>query len=360
MTIMTKNFIAGEWAERRQRLAQHQPVQHQRRRRRVRAGLASRTLNDAIAAAKAAFPAWSPLDAAGALRHPEEGLATRSSPARTSSAACSRARRARPCPRASARPARAGQIFAFFAGEACASRGEKLAVRASRRRRRDHARAGRRRRPDHALELPDRHPGLEDRARRSPTATASCSSPPTSCPAAAWALADIIAARRPAQGRVQPGHGPRLGRRPGAARAPGRRTPSPSPARSRPAARSRAACIAATPMKKVQLEMGGKNPLVVLDDADLKIAVECAVNGAFFSTGQRCTASSRLIVTAGIHDRFVAACVERLKGARRRRRAEGRHPYRPGRRPEPARPGPELHPDRQGRGRASSPSAASC
>ncbi len=57
--------------------------------------------------------------------------------------------------------------------------------------------------------------------------------------------------------------------------------------------------------KKVQLEMGGKNPLVVLDDADLKTAVECAVNGAFFSTGQRCTASSRLIVTAGIHDAFL-------------------------------------------------------
>ena len=65
-------------------------------------------------------------------------------------------------------------------------------------------------------------------------------------------------------------------------------------------------------MAKIQLEMGGKNPMVVLDDADLAIAVNCAVNGAFFSTGQRCTASSRLIVTAGIHDRFVAALTERL------------------------------------------------
>jgi aldehyde dehydrogenase (NAD+) len=59
--------------------------------------------------------------------------------------------------------------------------------------------------------------------------------------------------------------------------------------------------------------MGGKNPLIVLDDADLKTAVACAINGAFFSTGQRCTASSRLIVTAGIHDRFVAAVVEGIK-----------------------------------------------
>jgi aldehyde dehydrogenase (NAD+) len=75
-----------------------------------------------------------------------------------------------------------------------------------------------------------------------------------------------------------------------------------------------AACVAATPMKKIQLEMGGKNPMVVLDDADLKTAVEASVNGAFFSTGQRCTASSRLIVQAGIHDRFVEAVTERLKG----------------------------------------------
>jgi aldehyde dehydrogenase (NAD+) len=65
-------------------------------------------------------------------------------------------------------------------------------------------------------------------------------------------------------------------------------------------------------MAKLQLEMGGKNPLVVLDDADLGVAVNAAVNGAFFSTGQRCTASSRLIVGTNIHDRFVAALSERL------------------------------------------------
>lgn len=67
-------------------------------------------------------------------------------------------------------------------------------------------------------------------------------------------------------------------------------------------------------MAKFQLEMGGKNPLVVLDDADLEVAVSCAINGAFYSTGQRCIASSRLIVTEGIHDRFVAAMVERMRG----------------------------------------------
>ena len=65
-------------------------------------------------------------------------------------------------------------------------------------------------------------------------------------------------------------------------------------------------------MAKFQLEMGGKNPLVVLDDADLDTAIDCAVNGAYFSTGQRCTASSRLIVTDGIHDKFVEALIARL------------------------------------------------
>jgi alpha-ketoglutaric semialdehyde dehydrogenase len=70
------------------------------------------------------------------------------------------------------------------------------------------------------------------------------------------------------------------------------------------------ACVARG--AKFQLEMGGKNPFVVLDDADLNVAVSCAVNSGFFSTGQRCTASSRVIVTEGIHDRFVAAMVERM------------------------------------------------
>lgn len=68
-----------------------------------------------------------------------------------------------------------------------------------------------------------------------------------------------------------------------------------------------------SPIKKVQLELGGKNPLVVLDDADLDVAVGVAVSGAFYGTGQRCTASSRLIVTDGIHDRFVAAMKEAMK-----------------------------------------------
>jgi acyl-CoA reductase-like NAD-dependent aldehyde dehydrogenase len=64
---------------------------------------------------------------------------------------------------------------------------------------------------------------------------------------------------------------------------------------------------------KVQLEMGGKNAQLVLDDADLDAAVELCVQSAFYSSGQRCTAASRLVVTEGIHDRFVAAMVERTR-----------------------------------------------
>lgn len=62
---------------------------------------------------------------------------------------------------------------------------------------------------------------------------------------------------------------------------------------------------AARGLKKLQLEMGGKNPMVVMEDADLEIAVPACLNGAFFSNGQRCTASSRLIVHDAVHDAFV-------------------------------------------------------
>ncbi|MFN7938262.1 MAG: aldehyde dehydrogenase family protein [Bryobacteraceae bacterium] len=64
---------------------------------------------------------------------------------------------------------------------------------------------------------------------------------------------------------------------------------------------------------RIQLEMGGKNPTIVLADADFNAAVENVVNGAFFSTGQKCTATSRAIVEDAIYDKFVAALVERTK-----------------------------------------------
>lgn len=75
-----------------------------------------------------------------------------------------------------------------------------------------------------------------------------------------------------------------------------------------------AACLSLR--KKLQLETGGRNPIVVLDDADLDAAVEACINGAFYAAGQRCTASSQLIVTAGIHDRFVALMLKRMAALR--------------------------------------------
>src|SRR3984893_1144202 len=64
---------------------------------------------------------------------------------------------------------------------------------------------------------------------------------------------------------------------------------------------------------RIQLEMGGKNPTIVLADADFNSAVENVVNAAFFSTGQQCTAASRAILEDAIYDRFVSAVVERAK-----------------------------------------------
>lgn len=64
---------------------------------------------------------------------------------------------------------------------------------------------------------------------------------------------------------------------------------------------------------KIQLEMGGKNPTIVLADADFDSAVENTVNAAFFSTGQKCTATSRVIVEDAIYDKFLAALIERTK-----------------------------------------------
>ena len=129
-------------------------------------------------------------------------------------------------------------------------------------------------------------------------------------PASPWAIADIVnrAGLPPGVLNLVLGPGSKLG--PALASSPdidavtftGSQDVGPSVAAAAVAAGSR-----------VQLEMGGKNPLVVVDDADLNVAVNIAVNGAFFQAGQRCTSSSRLIVTQGIHDRFVAAMVERMK-----------------------------------------------
>jgi len=76
------------------------------------------------------------------------------------------------------------------------------------------------------------------------------------------------------------------------------------------------AARAASRLQKTQLEMGGKNPVVVLDDADLELAIDGCVQGAFGSTGQRCTATSRAIVVDDVHDAFVAEVVRRARALR--------------------------------------------
>jgi aldehyde dehydrogenase (NAD+) len=201
---------------------------------------------------------------------------------------------------------RAGQIFKFFAGEALRIPGEKMAsVR----------------------------PGLDVEVTREPVGVVGIITPwnfPSAIPAwkiapalaygncvvfkpadlvpgSAWALTEILAKSGLPAGafNLVMGRGKDVGQvflddpRVAAVSFTG------SVATGRRVAQS---CVAR--MAKFQLEMGGKNPLVITDDADLAVAVNCAVQGAFYSTGQRCTASSRLIVTAGIHDRFVAAMKE--------------------------------------------------
>jgi alpha-ketoglutaric semialdehyde dehydrogenase len=129
-------------------------------------------------------------------------------------------------------------------------------------------------------------------------------------PASTWTLVDIFqrAGLPPGVLNLVQGPGPTIG----AALAGSHRIDAVTFTGSQPVGKSVAKAAVDTGAR-VQLEMGGKNPLIVLDDADMATAVSVAVNGAFFQTGQRCTASSRLIVSDGIHDRFVAAMVDRMK-----------------------------------------------
>jgi alpha-ketoglutaric semialdehyde dehydrogenase len=264
----------------------------------------------AIAAAKAAFPAWSrstPQEHYEALNKISvEILARKDELGRLLSR-----EEGKTLPEGVGEVIRAGQIFAFFAGEAVRTAGEKIA---------------------------SIRPGVDIEITREPVGVVALITPwnfPIAIPAwkiapalaygncvvfkpadlvpgSAHALAEIIAKSGLPAGvfNLVMGRGSQIGdtllQHPDIAAI----SFTGSVATGRKVA---AAATAATPMKKVQLEMGGKNPLVVLDDADIKTAVECATNGAFFSTGQRCTASSRLIVTKGIHDRFVDALTERMK-----------------------------------------------
>ncbi|MES2264865.1 MAG: aldehyde dehydrogenase family protein [Pseudomonadota bacterium] len=205
--------------------------------------------------------------------------------------------------------ARAGAIFKFFAQEALRQKGDKLAsVR----------------------------PGLDVEVTREPVGVVGIIAPwnfPIAIPAwkiapalafgnavvikpaelvpgSAWALAEIISRAGLPNGvfNLVMGRGSEVGQ----ALLDDRRVNAISFTGS-VGTGARVAQAAIGRMAKVQIEMGGKNPLVVLDDADLANAVHCAIQGSFFSTGQRCTASSRLIVEKGIYPTFVAALEEKLR-----------------------------------------------
>jgi aldehyde dehydrogenase (NAD+) len=310
MTTVLKNFVGGAWVEGSGASRNVNPsntndvVGEYGRASKAQTG-------EAVAAAKAAFPAWA--RSTPQVRYDALANVSAEILARKDELGRLLAREeGKTLPEAVGEVGRAGQIFAFFAGEALRLVGETV---------------------------PSVRPGIEVDITREPVGVVGLITPwnfpiaipawkiaPAICfgntvvmkpadlvPGSAHALAEIIARSGLPAGVFNlvmgPGSvvGQTLIEHPDVAAI----SFTGSVATGRKIAQ---ACVASEPMKRIQLEMGGKNPLVILDDADLKVAVESAVNGAYFSTGQRCTASSRLIVTDGIHDRFVAALTERLKG----------------------------------------------
>ncbi|MDQ6924511.1 MAG: aldehyde dehydrogenase family protein [Pseudomonadota bacterium] len=306
MSEIHRNFIGGDWVAGAETARNINPsdlsdvVGEYSRADKVQA-------DSAIAAARAAFPAWSMssvqdranlLDAVGntiLARKDELGRLLSREEGKT-------------LPEGIGEVVRAGQIFKFFGGEALRLAGEKIqSIR----------------------------PGVDVEVTREPLGVIGIITPwnfpvaipawkiaPALCygncvvfkpaelvPGSAWALSEIIIKAGIPAGvfNLVMGRGSVVGE----TIINDRRVDAISFTGSVATGRAIAAKAIAR-MAKLQLEMGGKNPLVVLDDADLGVAVNCAVNGAFFSTGQRCTASSRLIVGANIHDRFVAALSERL------------------------------------------------
>ena len=93
---------------------------------------------------------------------------------------------------------------------------------------------------------------------------------------------------------------------------------------------------AAKTLKQVSLEMGGKNAIIVLDDADLELGSEGILWSAFGTTGQRCTAASRVIVHRAVLQGFAGRPVSRINKFRLGNGLEATHRYRPGGEPRPA------------------------
>jgi acyl-CoA reductase-like NAD-dependent aldehyde dehydrogenase len=308
MSEINKNYIAGEWVagEGVSRNVNPSNVDDV-------VGLYAHAsvaqVERAVAAAKGAFPAWSrstPQERHDILlRASAEILARREELGRLLAR-----EEGKSLPEAIGEATRAGQIFDFFAGETLRIPGEKLASV----------------RPNIDVELtreavgvvgviaPWNFPIAIPAWKIAPAlAYGNCVlfKPADLVPGCAHALAEIIVRAGVPKGvfNLVMGRGSVVGQAMLEHKDIDAITFTGSAATGRKVA---AACTER--MRKFQIEMGGKNPLVVLDDADLKTAVECAVNGAFFSTGQRCTATSRLIVTQGVYSRFAEAMAERMKG----------------------------------------------
>jgi alpha-ketoglutaric semialdehyde dehydrogenase len=308
MSALNKNYIAGEWVE-GDAVSRNVNPSNTNDVVGLYAHASAAQVETAIAAAKAAFPAWSRTSPQERhdilLRASAEILARREELGKLLAR-----EEGKSLPEAIGEATRAGQIFDFFAGEALRIPGEKLASV----------------RPNIDVELtreavgvigiiaPWNFPIAIPAWKIAPAlAFGNCVlfKPADLVPGSAHALAEIIVRAGAPKGvfNLVMGRGSVVGQTMLEHKGIDAITFTGSVATGRKVA---AAC--AERMRKFQLEMGGKNPLIVLDDADLKNAVECAVNGAFFSTGQRCTASSRLIVTKGIYARFAEAMAERMKG----------------------------------------------
>jgi acyl-CoA reductase-like NAD-dependent aldehyde dehydrogenase len=308
MSDLNKNYIAGEWIEGDSasrnvnpsntndvigHFAQANPAQ----------------VEIAVSAARAAFPAWSrtsPQERHDVLLRASTEILSR----REELGGLLAREEGKSLPEAIGEVTRAGQIFDFYAGETLRIPGEKLAsVRASVDVELTREGVG-----VVGIISPWNFPIAIPSWKIAPAlAYGNCVlfKPADLVPASAHALAQILVRAGTPKGvfNLVMGRGSVVGEAMLGHKNIDAITFTGSVATGRKVA---AAC--SQHMRRFQLEMGGKNPLIVLDDADLKTAVECAVNGAYFSTGQRCTASSRLIVTPGIYKRFADAMVERMKG----------------------------------------------
>ena len=279
----------------------------------------------AIAAAKAAFPAWSRSGAAGSATGCCARPPPRSSPARRSSGACCRARRARRWPKASARRSAPAQIFEFFAGESPAPRPARSCPRCAPA---SASRSPASRSASVGLITPWNFPIAIPAWKIAPALAYGNTvvlKPADLVPGCAWALVDILHRAGPAEGRAQPGDGPRLGGRPGDPRQPATSAPSASPARSGTGAAGRRGLRqgdAQVPARDGRQEPAGRARRRRPRGRGRGLPSTAPSSRPASAARPR----SRLIVTDGIHDRFVAAAGRADEGAEGRRRARSRRP----------------------------------